>query len=199
MTFKTTLASIGLMAFMGALPACETAPTATRAPGGAAVIEEAATRSDLTYVLGSGDQLRVTVFGQEELSGEFEIDGSGEIALPLIGEVPALGTSTRDLENAIAKKLSDGGYILDPRVNIEVTNYRPFYILGEVNRPGEYPYTSGLTVVNAVASAGGFTFRAKKQVVYIRTFEGDQEFSYALDATLEVLPGDTIRIGERLF
>ena len=89
--------------------------------------------------------------------------------------------------------------MLNPRVSAEVINYRPFYILGEVGRPGEYPYTSGLTVQNAVAAAGGFTYRANKRAVFIKSIDSDQEILYDLTPSTVVKPGDTIRIGERIF
>jgi protein involved in polysaccharide export with SLBB domain len=91
------------------------------------------------------------------------------------------------------------GYILDPRVSVEVINYRPFYILGEVGKPGEYPFTNGLTVQNAVAAAGGFSYRANKKVVYIKSMDSDREIAYDLTPATVVKPGDTLRIGERIF
>ncbi|MDP3458141.1 MAG: polysaccharide biosynthesis/export family protein, partial [Hyphomonas sp.] len=150
------------------------------------------------YTLGSSDRLRVTVFGHPDLSGEFEVDGTGAISLPLIGQKAALGLSTSQLEASITETLASG-YILDPRVSVEVINYRPFYILGEVGRPGEYPYTSGLTVQNAVAAAGGFSYRANKRVVYIKSVDSDREIAYDLTPGTVVKPGDTLRIGERIF
>ena len=170
--------------------------------GGAAGAREAAptaqNQGEVAYALGSSDRLRVNVFGHTDLSGEFEVDGTGLISMPLIGQLPAAGLSTAELENAIAARLSDG-YVLNPRVSVEVINYRPFYILGEVGRPGEYPYTSGLTVQNAVAAAGGFTYRANKRIVYIKSMEGNEEVVYNLTPGTRVQPGDTVRIGERIF
>ncbi len=150
------------------------------------------------YTLGTADRLRITVFGHPDLSGEFEVDGSGAISLPLIGQISAVDLTTQDLEKNIADKLASG-YILNPRVSAEVINYRPFYILGEVGRPGEYPYTNGLTVQNAVAAAGGFTYRANKRVVYIKSADGLEEVPYELTPITIVKPGDTLRIGERIF
>jgi polysaccharide export outer membrane protein len=184
--------STGLLLVTGA---CETGTPASARPSSNSLEP---TRTNPVYQLGSGDQLRITVFGQPDLTGEFDVDGSGVIAMPLIGEVAAQDLSVRELETLIASMLADG-YIRDPRVSAEVTNYRPFYILGEVNRAGEYPFTSGLTVKNAVAAAGGYTYRANQRVVFIKALEADGEKSYDLDATIHVQPGDTIRIGERLF
>ena len=121
-----------------------------------------------------------------------------EFVLEALGQVEALGLSTPELETKIVSLL-DGDYILNPRVSAEVANYRPFYVLGEVGRPGEYPYTSGLTVLNAVAAAGGFTYRANKRVVYIKSVEGTEEEVFKLDTNTLVQPGDTLRIGERIF
>lgn len=158
----------------------------------------AATQAISAYTLGSSDKLRVTVFGHTDLSGEFEVDGTGSISLPLIGQVQAQGLTTSQLEQTIATNLSNG-YILNPRVSAEVINYRPFYILGEVGNPGTYPFTSGLTVQNAVAAAGGFTYRANKRVVYIKSMDSDREIAYELTPATVVKPGDTLRIGERIF
>lgn len=158
----------------------------------------AMTQASTAYALGSSDKLRVTVFGHADLSGEFEVDGTGSISLPLIGQVQAQGKSTAELEKIIAEKLADG-YILNPRVSAEVINYRPFYILGEVGMPGTYPYTNGLTVQNAVAAAGGFTYRANKRIVYIKSIDSDREIAFDLTPNTVVKPGDTLRIGERIF
>jgi len=159
---------------------------------------DALTQMASAYQLGSSDRLRVTVFGHPDLSGEFEVDGTGSISLPLIGQKTAIGLSTAQLETSITETLA-AGYILDPRVSVEVINYRPFYILGEVGQPGEYPYTNGLTVQNAVAAAGGYTYRANKRVVYIKSIESDREIAYDLTPGTVVKPGDTLRIGERIF
>lgn len=159
---------------------------------------DALTQVASAYALGPSDRLRVTVFGHPDLSGEFEVDGAGSISLPLIGQQKAVGLSTAQLESSVTQTLA-AGYILDPRVSIEVINYRPFYILGEIGQPGEYPYTNGLTVQNAVAAAGGFTYRANKRVVFIKSIDSDREIAYDLTPGTVVKPGDTLRIGERIF
>jgi len=150
------------------------------------------------YQLGAGDKIRVIVFGEDSLSGEFFVAGTGRVSLPLIGEIRAAGLTISQLQQAITAALRDG-YLKDPRVSVDVLNYRPFYILGEVEKPGEYPYTNDLTVLNAVATAGGFTYRANKRDVYIRSADQKRERKLELDATTKVMPGDTIRIGERFF
>jgi len=196
MTFlrPLTMALFGGLFFI--LSACQSgAPAGPRGPAGQQVEQQ---QKIDAYTLGTGDQLRVTVFGQPDLSGQFEVDGSGSISMPLVGQVEALGLTTPELEKRIVGLL-EGDYILNPRVSAEVINYRPFYILGEVNRPGEYPYTSGLTVLNAVAASGGFTYRANKKVVYIKSVDSAQEQAYELTTSTVVRPGDTLRIGERIF
>lgn len=150
------------------------------------------------YVLGSSDKVRVTVYGEPNLSGEFFVTGSGLVSLPLIGEVKAAGLSLRQFQNAVQTALSDG-YLKEPRVSAEVLTYRPFYIMGEVEKPGTYPYTSGLTALNAVATAGGFTYRADKGKVYLKRNGETEERKMPLTPSTTVAPGDTIRIGERLF
>lgn len=178
-----------------ALSACQSAGPTARTDSNSTVAEQRATPA---YTLGTGDKLRITVYGHPDLSGEFEVDGTGSISLPLIGQVEALGLTTPQLEAKIVSLL-DGDYLLNPRVSAEVANYRPFYILGEVGRPGEYPYTSGLTVLNAVAAAGGFSYRADRRVVFIKSADGTSEVKYKLDSNTLVQPGDTLRIKERLF
>lgn len=150
------------------------------------------------YPLGAGDKIRLTVFNEPTLSGEFSVGTDGQLSLPLIGNVPALGKTTGDVAALVQGMLADG-YLRSPRVAIEVVNYRPFFILGEVRAPGEYPYVSGLTVLNAVATAQGYTPRARRAWVYIRRFGEQAELRYELTPNLRVWPGDTIRLAERYF
>lgn len=150
------------------------------------------------YQLGSGDQIKVTVYGEEDLSGEFELDGTGTISLPLIGSVTIGGKILTDAQGLIAEQLSDG-FLINPRVSIEVLNYRPFYILGEVKDPGSYPYVSGMTVLNAIALASGFTYRASENKIEVtRRIDGEEQ-EIRIKLTEAVLPGDIIRVPERLF
>lgn len=157
----------------------------------------AVSSSGLDYTLGSGDKLRVIVFGEQDLSGEFDVTGTGKVSLPLIGQVQATGLTLNQFEDEIANKLKEG-YLTSPKVSVEVLNYRPFYIIGEVDKPGEYPYTNGMSVLNAVAVAGGFTYRARQDQVFI-TRGGDAEREMAAGQTVPVLPGDIVRIPERFF
>lgn len=173
---------------------------ATTTTGGDAALTSEALQlmGENVYTLGVGDQLRVSVFGEADLSGEFVIDGSGSVSLPLVGEVRARGLTVREFRTELETVLRNG-YLNDPRVNAEVINFRPFFIMGEVESSGEYPYADGLTVMNAIARAGGFTYRANTRVVFIKRAGASQEVAVPMTATLRVMPGDTIRVGERLF
>lgn len=148
------------------------------------------------YVLGSGDKIRIVVFGHNDLSGEYEIDGTGNVSLPLIKEVKAVGLTIQKLEQVIINKLRPD-YLKNPRVNVEVLNYRPFYIIGEIKKPGSYPYVAGMSVVNAVALAGGYTYRAKEgKVLLTRSKDGKQ---VPANHQTIVMPGDVIEVPERFF
>jgi polysaccharide biosynthesis/export protein VpsN len=150
------------------------------------------------YKLGSGDKIRVTVYGENDLSSDVEVDGSGSVSLPLIGEVRAAGLTLREFEDTVENTLKDG-YLVDPRVSVEVLNYRPFYIMGEVNSPGKYNYVNGITVLNAVIMAGGYTYRARTGVAEIlRVGESEPFRTETPDKTL-IMPGDVIKILERYF
>jgi polysaccharide biosynthesis/export protein VpsN len=150
------------------------------------------------YKLGPGDRVRVTVFRHVDLSGEFQLDGGGAFAMPLVGEIQGGGLAARELETEIEKRLKDGGYLVNPQVGIEILNYRPFYIIGEVNNPGSYQYVNGMTVINAVALAGGFTYRADQgDIIINRGGSQGPQVEALLDT--EVLPGDIINVTERFF
>ncbi len=150
------------------------------------------------YRLASGDRIRVTVFGHPDLSGEFEVSVTGHISLPLIREVVAEGLTVPELEAAVAGALQPD-YLRDPRVSVEMLNYRPFYIVGEVNAPGSYPYVNGMTVLNAVAVAGGYTFRARKNRVVIVRGPAEDQQRLETGPEAAILPGDVIEIPERFF
>lgn len=149
------------------------------------------------YTLASGDKIKLTVFRHEDLSGEFTLDGAGNFAMPLVGEIQGYGLTTRELEERIKAKLKDG-YLVDPQVSVEVTNYRPFYILGEVNRPGQYEYVNGMTVLQAVTIAGGYTYRAKQDAAILKR-GGTNAEGVAVPGVQPILPGDIIEIRERFF
>ncbi|MTJ80470.1 MAG: polysaccharide export protein [Telmatospirillum sp.] len=153
---------------------------------------------DTAYRVGADDKLRITVFGEQDLSGEFPVDGKGTLSFPLVGQVPVGGLTLAEVEARLVERLKDG-FLNHPRVSVDVVNYRPFYILGEVNTPGRYPYVNGMKVVTAVAIGGGYTYRADKGDIKIRreSSSGPVELSVPQDA--EVMPGDVIEIGERFF
>jgi polysaccharide export outer membrane protein len=151
-----------------------------------------------TYKLDVGDKLRVIVFGEADLSGEFQVDDGGFIRLPLIGQIRAAGLGLHDFEGSVKSALEEG-YLKNARVSIEVVNYRPFYILGQVNKPGEYPFVNGMTVLNAVALAGGYTYRASESNIYVRRKGAAKEQQLPADQTTKVFPGDIVRIPERFF
>lgn len=172
------------------LTACQTRPLVGDVAAASRVVGD--------YQLGAGDKIRLNVFGEEELSGEFVVSGAGLLSIPLAGDIPAAGRTIGDVQRAVEESLR-ARYILNPQVSAEVLTYRPFYVLGEVNKPGTYPYAAGLTVLNAVATAGGFTYRGDTGRVYIRRDGSVREEAFALSSSLQVAPGDTIRIAERLF
>lgn len=154
--------------------------------------------SPSTYRLATGDKVHVIVYGEDDLSGDFEIDGNGFVRMPLIGQVKAQGLSTHDLESSIAQALADG-YLNAPRVSVEITNYRPFYIIGEVNKPGQYPYVNDMTALNAVALAGGYTAKAEDDVVYVRRNGEAEEHKMRADQATRILPGDVVRVPTSVF
>lgn len=160
--------------------------------------EDASSAEASAYTLGAGDKIKITVFGQPDLSGEFDVDSTGNISLPLINVVPAQGKTVRELEASIAQRLSPD-YVRDPNITVEVLNYRPFYIFGEVNQPGSYAYVNGMTVLNAVALAGGFTYRARTSQVSIIRANDPNRTPESAGRDTPVLPGDVIEVPERYF
>lgn len=202
--------SLAVLGLLTALAACSkntppplptTTSTASQAAATAGDVPGAlpadASADISSYRLGGGDQLRVVIFQQEDLSGEYELDGRGRFAMPLVGELNADGLTVRELERRIAEAYS-GDFLVDPQVNAEVLNYRPFFILGEVQDPGSYPFVNGTTVLNAIALAGGESYRADLDDVRIKR-GGENQPEYSVSLTTEVLPGDIIRVTERLF
>jgi polysaccharide biosynthesis/export protein len=150
------------------------------------------------YTLDSGDRLRIVVFGQDGLTNSYAVDASGHIAMPLIGSALARGATTDQLANRIAEKLQNG-YIREPHVAVEIEAYRPFFILGEVTAPGQYPFVANMTVETAVAIAGGFGPRGVRDHVTITRDVGGRLFRFAAPTTYPIRPGDTIAVPERWF
>ena len=162
--------------------------------------QEAKNSASTRYQLGSGDKLRISFFGKHysDLSGDYEIDGAGIVPLPLVGNIRLGGKTVSEAENAI-KDAYKPDYVKDPRVSVQVLNYRPFYIWGQVKAPGSYPYVNGITVLEAVVIAGGFTKRAKHGNMKI--IRGNDPSRTEQDATpgTVILPGDVIEVPQRYF
>ena len=146
-----------------------------------------------------GERLKITVYGEEALTGEYDVNPGGYVAMPLIGQIRAAGHTSADFAKAIAARYRGGGFLQDPQVTVAVTTFKPFYVLGEATNPGEYPYRSGLTVHSAVAMAGGFTYRASRSNVLIRHVGDEVWKEYSLAEPVPIAPGDLIRVPERYF
>jgi polysaccharide export outer membrane protein len=151
------------------------------------------------YRLGVGDQVRIITYGDEQLTDDFRVSDSGTLAMPLLGTEVAAGRTTDELARAIAKDLQAKSIIKDASVSVEVTAYRPIAVLGEVARPGQYPYSPGMTMLTAVAAAGGFTYRAIQGYAEVVRQEKSGSVDGKLDPKGYVAPGDVIKIDERLF
>ena len=149
--------------------------------------------AQLDYVLAPNDRVRMMIFGEPDLSGEFVIDSAGTASLPLIGEVRAAGMNLRTFQRDVERRLK-AGYLVDPRVSAQIMNFRPIFVLGEVRTPGEHPFASGLTLLNAIAQAGGFTPLANSTAVYIRRERAGTEERMVVRSGIPILPGDTLRI-----
>jgi polysaccharide export outer membrane protein len=154
--------------------------------------------TEISYHLGSGDKLKITIFNQEDMNGEYTVDGAGNVSLPLIGTIAAKNLTLDEFENKLKGKLSPD-YLLNPKIAIQVLNYRPFYILGEVKKPDSYPYVSGMTYLTAVAIAGGYTYRAKENVVYVIHASSPEQKEIETKLEESVQPGDIIHVEERFF
>ena len=155
-----------------------------------------------SYRLGAGDQVRIIVYGEDQLTGEFRVDDQGRIALPLLGGVRAAGLSPQGLDKAISDELRRRNLLRDPSVSVEVLAYRPVFILGEVARPGQYPFQPGMTVLTAVAVAGGYTYRAVQDyasIVRTTGATGGQAVEGKVAPRAFVAPGDVINVFERRF
>jgi polysaccharide export outer membrane protein len=186
--------SVAAVVSLGALAAgCD-------GPRGSAQLSDAPPKIvQSAYQLTAGDKVKITVFNEPDLSGEFQVNDSGRVALPLAGEVPAAERTLPEFKNEVIKILR-GRFVKNPRVAVEVMNYRPFNVIGEVRNAGQYPYRPGLTVQDAVAMAGGYTYRANTRTLYVRRTNAGGEDTVQTDSDrAPVLPGDNIRVPERYF
>jgi polysaccharide export outer membrane protein len=179
-----------------AAPRAAPAPVVVAAP--VAHVEPMPVRYDAAYHLDAGDRLRVVVYGQEGLTNTYAIDAGGSITMPLIGSVPARGRTTAGLAAAISAKLR-AGFIRDPSVAVEIEAYRPFFILGEVAAPGQYPYVPNMTVESAVAIAGGFSPRARRDSVTVTHTDASGTARFVVPPGSPIRPGDTVLVSERWF
>lgn len=185
--YRVRLRSALLCSLLVTVPACATMPLA--APE---------TAQSFIYRLGPGDRLRITTYGEPALSGEFAVSGSGTLAFPLIGDVAVAGKPASDVRDEIRARLG-AQYLRNPNLTVEIVNFRPVFILGEVAKSGEFPYAERMTVFTLIARAGGFTYRANRKIVFIRRESEVEERAYQLTGSLSIQPGDTVRIGERYF
>lgn len=151
-----------------------------------------------SYRLGPGDKIQVDVFNQPDLTGEYTLDGEGRFSMHLIGQVNADGLTPTELADLLVSKLKPD-YLVNPRISVQVENFRPFYIMGEVKNPSSYPYVDGMTYLTAVAIAGGFTYRAKKDHVYVIRGSDPERKEIKVNVNQKVQPGDIIRVAERMF
>ena len=198
--FNRLVVLSGLYIAAFALAACESDPTP--------IIKESAAKAEglhlaqangADYRLGANDRVRIIVFGQPTLTGEYTLDGNGVLAFPLIGSVAASGQSPTQLQKAIAAKL-DPDYLQNPSVSAEVITRRPFYVIGEVQKPGNYPYVTDMTALQAVAMAGGYTYRARQNNLYLKRLDANGRMvRVAATPETQIQPGDTVEIKERYF
>jgi polysaccharide export outer membrane protein len=150
------------------------------------------------YVLGPGDKVRLKVYGDADVNGEYEVNSAGFVSIPLVGQVKAAGLTTSQLENALVARMK-GKIAQDPKINVEIATYASFYVYGEVKKAGVYPFQPGLTVADAVATAGGLTYRADENKVLLQRAGSRSAVIVPVDGTVRVYPGDNLRVAERYF
>src|SRR6185369_3351998 len=200
-----------LFVAMFALAACESDPTPivhenTNGDGSLSLAPTSGGRGgpgigtrDPDYRLGANDRVRIIVFGQPTLTGEYTLDGNGVLAFPLIGNVDANSQTTKQLQKTIVSKL-DPDYLQNPSVSAEVITRRPFYVIGEVQKPGNYPYVTDMTALQAIAMAGGYTYRARQNNLYLKRLDANgRMIRVAATPETKVKPGDTVEVKERYF
>ena len=189
MRFRSLMAATLVLSGAMLLSAC--------APG--ADLQPIADYSSNGYKLGGGDQIRIITFGEDQLTGDFRVDDRGNIALPLLGNVKASGMTSEQLSAMLAAELRRRKLLQDPSVAVEVVAYRPVFVLGEVAKPGQYPYQPGMTMLTTVAVAGGFTYRAVQDYASVVRTTGSQAVAGKITPLSFVAPGDVINVFERRF
>lgn len=192
--------SAACLAFALVLAACSASGQSQTANAGlAAYANPAPVRvSDGPYVLGPGDRVHIRAYDDTNLTGDYEVGSTGDVSVPLVGQVRAVGLTTHELERAIVARMK-GRIAQDPKINVEVASYAPFYIYGEVKKAGVYPYQPGLTVADAVATAGGLTYRADENAVTVQHSGSRAPQTVSLGQPVKIFPGDNIRVGESIF
>ncbi|MDP9056865.1 MAG: polysaccharide export protein [Pseudomonadota bacterium] len=151
------------------------------------------------YHLGGGDDLHILIYGEDKLSGEYHVSSLGTVSLPMVGQIKAAGLTIPELEAALVAAYQGAGILTKANISVDLLAYRPFFILGEVNAPGQYPFVPNMNIQQAIATAKGYTYRAKHNVVFVTQWGGTNEVAFRLSAGSAVAPGDTIRIPERHF
>jgi len=202
-TFVAKFLRIGALAALLALGACsdgDRTPVVQDVSNGQALSLTAtgSRAAAADYRLGPNDRTRIIVFGQPTLTGEFVLDGNGVLAYPLIGNVDARGMTPSELQATIAQRL-DKDWVHNPSVSVEVSSRRPFYVVGEVQKPGSYPYVTDMSVLNAIATAGGQTYRANMSDFYIKRKQDGRVVRVVATQESQLQPGDTVVVRERFF
>jgi protein involved in polysaccharide export with SLBB domain len=182
---------------------CSVAGSGSTEPGGVALASYAGPAplrgSDGPYRLGPGDRVRLKDYDDANLTGEYEVNSAGFVSVPLAGQVRASGLTTSELEKSLTARMKKGAIAHDPKINIEIAAYAPFYIHGEVKKAGVYPFQPGLTVADAIATAGGLTYRADETTIYLQHAGATAQQTVRLDVPMRIFPGDNIRVAERMF
>jgi polysaccharide biosynthesis/export protein len=191
-----------LLLLVAALAGCSAAGTGQTDSGKLALASYAGSSPhrgpDLPYILGPGDRVRLKVYDDQNLNGEYEVNSAGFVSIPLVGQVKASGTTTNQLEKTLTARMK-GSIAQNPKINVEIAAYAPFYIYGEVKKAGVYPFQPGLTVADAIATAGGLTYRADESTIYLQHAGAGSQEAVRLDIPMRIAPGDNIRVSERMF
>lgn len=188
---------LGFVLATGLMSACT--PTGDLGPAGPAEQQKLIAAATEVPRLLPSEKIRITVFGETSLSGDYQIDPSGFVSLPLAGTIKAAGLTPTELEGELVKLLGAGQYLKNPKVTVSIIEFRPFYILGEVEKPGAYPYVGGINVLSAIAIAGGTTYRASRSTILIQHPGEEGLREYSMSPPIPVLPGDIIQVPPRYF